>query len=523
MATPDATRDPEQLERELDEVRSLLQRYLIEREAAEEELRESDERCRSLICRAAFGIYRATPAGRFIDANPALIRMLGYGTSAEVEALDMARDVYCDPNTHATLVANALIGDVDGWHDAQWRRKDGSTINVRLSMRAVRERRGGPPYIEAVAEDVTERLRREELMRRSERMASLGGLLAGVAHELNNPLASISGFAQILLRQAGTVHLSPDDVRSALETIDREARRAAKIVKDLLTFARREASRERVPVDLSAIARYIVSSQRYAIETRGIRRVCDLGDDVPPVLGDATQLEQVVLNLVVNARQALEEAMDDPAHPMHRAEGRRPELRVRTSFDGEHVVLEVADNGPGISEHDRSRIWDPFWTTRGDDGGTGLGLSVAHSIVTEHGGTIEVESAPNDGTRFVIRLPAMIGGAVNAVDANGAVVAQGNNGHLAQQPLDVLVFGTSAVALSVPLAARGHATMAVTSLEEAIPLAEEGLFDVMVCDRDGDMAAEVERRLRAVPACATMRLVIFRGDEEALISAVEGV
>ena len=513
------------LARELDELRGLLRSYLVEREEAEDELRESAERCRALICRAAFGIYRATQDGRFIDANPALVRMLGYDDVAEVLRLDLGRDVFHSAADRELLVRRALEGETDTWSEARWRRKDGAVITVRLSVRVARDRRGGLAYLETVAEDITERLRREEVMRRSEHMASLGGLLAGVAHELNNPLASISGFAQILLRQAEPGQLTPEEARGAIETIDREARRAAKIVKDLLTFARRESSRERAPVDLGAIADYILSSQRYAIETRGIRRVRDLAEDLPPVLGDATQLEQVVLNLVVNAREALEQQMDRRSLPgAHQGPprapdaDRRPELRVRTAHEGAHVVLEVADNGPGIAPADRARIWDPFWTTRGDRGGTGLGLSVVHSIVTEHGGTIHVESTPFEGTRFIVRLPAATG---LATPTGGAAVGGLRaNGHAAARPLDVLVLGVRAESLGASLAARGHATVTVPTLDEAIPLAEEGLFDVLVCE-DAAASADVARRLEAVPACAAMRLVVFAGDEGALVRAVE--
>lgn len=240
------------------------------------------------------------------------------------------------------------------------------------------------------------------LVRRTERMASLGHLLAGVAHELNNPLAAIGSFAELLLRQTW-----PDDDRIALETITHEAHRAGRIVRELLAFSRTQESHGSEPVDLNVVVRYIIGAQRYHIDTQGIRHELVLGDDLPAVLAQTSQIEQVVLNLIINARQALEQSIDDQS--ASRRAGRtiaQPLITVRTAASGGNVVLEVADNGPGIPEDHRARIWDPFWTTKKADDGTGLGLSVIHSIVTGYGGRVEVHSEVGVGTRFVVSLPA---------------------------------------------------------------------------------------------------------------------
>src|SRR5690242_1599836 len=190
---------------------------------------------RALISRAAYGIFRSTRNGRFLDVNPALAAMLGYESAERLMEIDIPRDLYVDPDERESWMAAIDRGAYPEWFDLTWRRRDGTPIAVRLSARAARDTHGDVLWYEGIAENVTERIRREAVVRRAERMASLGHTLAGVAHELNNPLAAISGFAQILLK----TNLPKED-RSAIETVHREAKRAAKIVKDLLTFARRQ-------------------------------------------------------------------------------------------------------------------------------------------------------------------------------------------------------------------------------------------------------------------------------------------
>src|SRR5687768_1245159 len=326
------------------------------RKQAEEALRQSEERMSALIDRAAYGIFRSTPSGRFLDVNPALVSMLGYESAQQLMGIDIGQDLYADPEERDRIITAVDSGTHPEWFDVTWRRKDGAPIVVRLSSRAAREPNGGVMWYEGIAENVTERLRREAVVRRAERMASLGHTLAGVAHELNNPLAAISGFAQILLK----TNLPKDD-RSAIETIHREAKRAAKIVKDLLTFARRQESSDRHRVDLNDIVRYITDTQRYAMETHGVLCELVLSDEPTVVAADPAQLEQVVLNLLVNARQALE-AMATPvaAGRVGVAPPRTPMIVIRTSVRGDSVWLEISDNGPGIPAREVPRIWDPF-------------------------------------------------------------------------------------------------------------------------------------------------------------------
>ena len=482
------------------------------RKQAQEALRQSEERMRALIARAAYGIFRATREGRFLDVNPALVAMLGYDSPSELLAIDITRDLYVDGDEREGWMTAIDSGAHPEWFDLTWRRKDGIPIAVRLSARAARDGYGDVVWYEGIAENVTERLRREAVVRRAERMSSLGHTLAGVAHELNNPLAAISGFAQILLKTE-----LPSEDRSAIETINREAKRAAKIVKDLLTFARRQESSERHRVDLNDIVRYIADTQRYAMETHGVLCELVLSDEPAFVAADPAQLEQVMLNLLVNARQALETAAAPvPDGRIALGTPRTPMVVIRTSVRNNTVSLEISDNGPGIAASQLPRIWDPFWTTKEEGEGTGLGLSVVHNIVTEHGGSIDVETRIGAGTTFAVSLPSSgRDGADGLMEVESLPPSPASQ--RADRPLDILVVDDEEVIVGLLVryfSSRGHAVVPAHEGRQALRVAERSSFDVVICDlrMPGMDGAEVIRQLKEMPTCASARFVLSTGD-----------
>ena len=357
-------------------------------------------------------------------------------------------------------------------------------------MRAIFGPGGGVAFYDGIVEDVTERQRHDELLRRSERMASLGTTLAGVAHELNNPLAAIMGFAQLLLKKPW-----PAEDRAALETINHEAIRSATIVKDLLAMARKRDGERRTAADVNDIVGYIVRTRRYQLETAGIVCTVELEPNLPLVTGDRAQLEQVMRNLLNNAEHALRGRTDggpqsDPAR-----------ITLRTRHDAGDVIIEVEDNGPGVPADTRSHIWDPFWTTKDEGEGTGLGLAVVHAIVIEHGGSVSVSDAVTSGACFEVRMP--IAQETISPTAIG----------YAPRPLDVLVVDPGATDLMFVerfLTSRGHAVINAGSGELALRLASQTSFDAVVCDarltgRDGTLVATA---LRNTPGCATARFVL---------------
>ena len=487
-------------------------RDMSERRLAGQALARTRANYDALVRRAVYGVYRAERNQRLLDANPAMLELLGYDSREELLSVDLATDVFADASDHEWLVRTAQNGELDDWVEVTWRRRDGELIDVRLSLRMVEDEGGGPPVFEGIAEDVTERHRRDERLRRSERMASLGHMLAGVAHELNNPLAAISGFSQLLLRGSW-----PADDRKALETIGREARRAERVVRDLLTFARQGNVTRSELVDLHGVIRHIVDTQRYALDTRGVRVQLVLTEQPAYVQGDTGRLEQVMLNLVVNARQALEAMRGERAMvdaPL--------ELNILTEIDDDaFVVVKVIDNGAGISPSLLGRIWDPFFTTKEEGVGTGLGLSVVHSIVTEHGGVVDVHSELGRGTEFIVRLPLV--GAPDEAEAEAMTatgeerVPQGTEIAPLGRALDILVVDDEAAIISFLtrfLTSRGHAVVGASDGMHALRIAEQFTFDVVVCDvhmpeMDG---VELIRRMRMVPSCAGTRYVLSSGD-----------
>jgi signal transduction histidine kinase len=221
------------------------------------------------------------------------------------------------------------------------------------------------------------------------KLAAVGEMAAGIAHELNNPLTSVTGFAELALdaipRESQT--------RKDLEIVMREAVRARDVVRRLLDFARQSES-TRVRVSLNEVIEDVVALSRHLIHTSGVDLKLDLEEDLPWVLADANQMKQVLLNLVHNALQAMPAGgkMDILTHSSSRA-GR------------DWIRVSVCDTGVGIPKADQTRIFEPFYTTKGDQGGTGLGLSVTYGIVTDHGGQIDVESAPGAGSKFTVWLP----------------------------------------------------------------------------------------------------------------------
>jgi PAS domain S-box-containing protein len=499
--------------RSLDSLRGILQEYIEQREdveetlrASEDRLKRSEERLRTLVDHAAYGIYRCGLDSRFIEANPAMIQMLGYDRLEALQALDVLSTVFVEPAERERWSEDLKIGRLRDWYDFTWRRRDGSTVRVRVSARVVRDSHERMLYCDAIAENVTERLHREEMVRRGERMAALGRTLAGVAHEINNPLAAIAGFAQLLLK--GPL---AEEERHALDTMLHEAQRAARIVKDLLAVARRQESHEPQPVDVNAIAGYIVDTQRYALDSHGIRFFAEFATAPAIVRGDAAQLEQVVLNLVVNARQALEKMID--RRDAGRAGRVPPTVRVRTAVQADVVTIEVIDNGPGIAAADLPRIFDPFFTTKDEGEGSGLGLAVVHGIVTQHGGSIDVASTLGSGSHFRVALPRD----TSAQPSSGASIAAAPIAEPETNPLDILVIddeGAIRSLLERTFTSRGHAVMQAADGTQALSVAAQMPFDVVICDvrMPGLSGREVVRRMRELPTCRRARFILSTGD-----------
>lgn len=244
---------------------------------------------------------------------------------------------------------------------------------------------GTPRQILSISIDVTDDVELEENLRQAERLTSIGTLAAGIAHEINNPLASVVMTAQLLRRRGFDAKTN-----EMLENLIQDAKRCGRIVRSVQKFARQEPS-ERVLLDANAVVRAAEELSRTDLRRSGIALSLELEDDLPTVVGDKTELEQVVLNLITNAANASQK-------------GQAVVVRTVSANDG--VRVRIRDDGHGMSPDVKRHIFDPFFTTRGREGGTGLGLSIAHGIVEDHGGTIEIDSEVGRGTAVTVLLPA---------------------------------------------------------------------------------------------------------------------
>src|SRR5881398_1900928 len=323
--------------------------------------------------------------GRVIDLNESAKRLLAAPPNAGA-----GRSVFAslEADAAATVrqrLAAAFRGEVQRFEVAG-RREDGTKGLSAMLYAPVRER-GEVTRVLALGRDITDQKHTEHQLQQAEKLRAMGQLVSGVAHEINNPAAIISGFAQTLLLDV----VKPEQ-REMLQMIYDEATRIGRITANLLAFARAGGS-QRTLVDLNDIVRRTFALRSYHLTTLNIAVTLELSPAEPKFWADPSELQQMLLNLLINAEQALV-SVETPRT-----------IVVRTATSEEEVRLEVADSGPGIAPEIRAKIFDPFFTTKPEGVGTGLGLSICYGIAREHGGRIWVESEPGGGARFCVLLP----------------------------------------------------------------------------------------------------------------------
>ncbi len=346
------------------------------------------------------------------------------------------------------------------------------------------------------AQRLQARLVHERLLQ-SEKMSSVGQLVSGVAHELNNPLTGIMGFAQLLL--LGELG---DTARPQVETIYAEAERASKIVANLLTFARRRRA-QKEPADLNVLIERVLELRNYDLRVRNIETSLALDPALPATMVDANQLQQVFLNVIINAEQAMRGASD----------GGEGTLRIESSAtSGGSVRVAFRDSGPGMSAETIRRIFDPFFTTKEAGEGTGLGLTICYGIIEEHGGRIWAESGSSTGTTFIIELPIVAGVAAAEVTAAETLPA----GVAVTRKRILVVDDENSIQrlLTGVLEMDGHDVQIAHNGRDALDRIEAGAFDLIISDIKMPVMGgpELYKRLSDAGNPLARRIIFITGD-----------
>ncbi len=381
---------------QLEEANKRLKQETTERMQTEEKLREAEERYRMLFTQAGEGVFVLSGDGTLVEVNESFARMHGYGAR---EMLRMSLADFITPETAQSapermrrlLAGEALTFDVEHIH------KNGHAFPLEVSANLLSY--GGKSYIQCFHRDITERRKLEEQLRQAQKMESIGQLAGGIAHDFNNILATIMGYGEMALMSMQADDPQRLNIEHVLEATDK----AVHLTKDLLLFSRKQTA-EKKPADLCMILRNVGNIlTRVLGEDVAFKSVAPSGG--MPIFADKNQIEQVLMNLATNARDAMprggaftitleELALDDEFVALH-----------GYGKTGKYAMITAADTGSGMDEQTRQRIFEPFFTTKEVGKGTGLGMAVVYGIVKQHGGYINAYSEPGKGTTFRIYLP----------------------------------------------------------------------------------------------------------------------
>ena len=382
---------------------SVIIRDISERKHADDALRQSEERNRSILQTALDGFWQLDMQGRILEVNDSYCRMCGYSRDellamrvADVDASETAE------RSKTRIQSIAELGELR--FESRQRRKDGSLFDIEVSAQYSPEEGG---RIVSFIRDITERASLEAQLRESQKMQAIGTLAGGIAHDFNNALATILGNVELARQDVSSNPLALE----SLEEIRKAGARTRDLVQQILAFSRRQPT-ARNPLALAPIVQESVRLLRATLPARvALQAHCEAG--MPRVLADAAQIAQVLINLATNAMQAMRGApgMIDIHLDLHRIDTTPPATHERRGVErgslapGDYARLQMRDNGPGMDDNIRARIFEPFFTTKAVGEGTGLGLSVVHGIVQAHDGAIVVESEIGIGTVFTIYLP----------------------------------------------------------------------------------------------------------------------
>ncbi len=488
----------------------IVNRDITERKNAVEALRLSEASFRSVVEDAPYGIYRASDGGQFLRVNPALQRMLGYSTPEELLRTNLEADIFRNPSEFQRLRELLATGEEFRDVEMDWLKKDSAPITVRCSGRRVKEEGGRSAYIEVFAEDVTDRKILESQLRMAGKMEAIGRLSGGIAHDFNNLLGVIIGYSQLLKRKLISVQASPEFA----EEIEKAGQRAASLTRQLLAFSRQQILTPTILNLNTLVSDMEKMLPRLIGEDIAVNVV--LESNLGSVRADRGQLEQVIMNLAVNARDAM------PAGGKLKIETSNTEfdeLYVRHhpgAKRGHYIMLAVRDSGVGMNAETIAHIFEPFFTTKELGKGTGLGLATVYGVVKQSGGYIWVDSKPGQGACFEVFLPRTDEPVTpTALAPEGASDFAGSETILLAEDAEPL----KKLATSF-LEARGYRVLAARNGEEALQLASQHsgqihllLTDVVMPGMNGRVLAE-----RLLPKYAELKVLYMSGYTDSFIA-----
>jgi two-component system, cell cycle sensor histidine kinase and response regulator CckA len=378
-----------------------------ERAVTDLALRLSEQSYRLLVEEAPYAICRATASGQLLQANRAMMEMLSFEPGAEADLLECDLPlIFGSPAAFEDLRRTLAEGDTVQGLETSWRGRGGNEIQVRVGGRAVRDRGGRLLYLDILAENITERKQLEARLAQAQKMHAIGQLAGGVAHDFNNLLTVIGGQIEMVL--AGALD---EEIRLRLEDVRHASDRAAALTRQLLAFSRRQVLQVKI-VDINRLIERL-SGMLARLIRENIELVFLPGNDLGMVRADPNQIEQVLMNLAVNAQDAMPAggkliittANVKIAARRGTAAVLRAEGQPGPPEPGEYILISVHDTGQGMDPETQARIFEPFFTTKKTGEGTGLGLAMAYGVVQQSGGHIQVESHSGEGSTFHVYLP----------------------------------------------------------------------------------------------------------------------
>jgi two-component system NtrC family sensor kinase len=446
---------------------------ITERRAMEKRLYQQQEFARRLVDSFPDLIFVVDVDRRYTFVSPKVQEVLGFNTQETTGTIFGDRTHPEDRSELLSVFDDLLHGKRNfASTEMRVRHKEGEWRRLRCHFSPLFDVNGKIEGVVISGRDITEVKRLEEQLIQAEKLAAMGQMLAGVAHELNNPLTAILGASELLRDRPGI----DDHTKRQLEMTHRQARRAARIVQNLLEFSR-PATAQKKTLDLNAVVDRTLQLHEHSLRRNSIQVDFRPLPGLPPVIGDANQLIQVFLNLVSNAEQAIREV---------RPSGR---IEIRLGKFSTRVFATIQDNGGGIPPEVLPKIFDPFFTTKRPGGGTGLGLSICMSIVREHGGDMEVESLPAGGASFTVFLPIAV--ADSAARPSLHELESSGSGEMMAPTMDLLKNRSILVVddeesirglLAEGLSAHSlHVDCAATA-EEALALVLRTKYDAILCD-----------------------------------------